>query len=613
MTTPSPLRDPVATPPTSGTSGPSPAISSRQLIAAFLAIAALAIVLRALFPLADPPWHAPVGVVWHDEGAWTHNARNRALLGVWQTDAWNPMYLAPVFAGLEFASFRAFGVGLWQARLVSEVMGLLAVLLLGLTFGRSRGRAAGLAAAALLATNYVWVAWNRAALMETTMIAFMVASLWAYERARSAPSWGALAGALAVLAFFTKAAAAFFVAALALEALIAAATGALPSWRSGTDDDRRSLRAGVAVWAGLAAAAIVALAIFVAPNWGEVRFYNWEMSVTRKPEYSLRAFVDRASWLPIVHDFFTRMWALLLLAIAGAAGVAVRWRRAVPAERLCALWIVLGVAETIVHDVGNERRLVFLIPPMAGLAASILGHHRRLLDEDAARVGRALVLAASPLLAYATYVAAGPIVRVFDLYGTRTGVRASAAVALVLTAAIVATWPRFAGALARARWTARASLILVCVLMAGDLAQYGQWAAHVTWKNYQAMVDLGRWLPPETLVHGKLANGLALENRIRPVFVGRGFGNYADRLTRDDIRYLVTYVSPRIGYEGPVIRDVLDRGGWRLVRTFPVAETTSGGDMAALFERVSAAGRQDAPERLRTGLTTAGPAAGTAR
>ena len=56
-------------------------------------------------------------------------------------------------------------------------------------------------------------------------------------------------------------------------------------------------------------------------------------------------------------------------------------------------------------------------------------------------------------------------------------------------------------------------------------------------------------LPPGTLVHGKLANGLSLENRIRPMFIGRGFGNYADRKTRDDVRYILTYVAPSLGYE----------------------------------------------------------------
>ena len=70
---------------------------------------------------------------------------------------------------------------------------------------------------------------------------------------------------------------------------------------------------------------------------------------------------------------------------------------------------------------------------------------------------------------------------------------------------------------------------------------------------------VGRWLPPGTLVHGKLANGLALESRITPVFVGRGFGNYEDRARRPDIRYLLTYVSPSPGLESQA-RKPGDRG-----------------------------------------------------
>ena len=105
------------------------------------------------------PWRSqPVGVVWHDEGAWTHNARNKALYGAWVQDQWNPVYIAPVFTGLEYLSFAAFGVGLRQARLVCEAAGVLSVLLLiaGLGVRRLGGnRRAALIAGALAATNYV--------------------------------------------------------------------------------------------------------------------------------------------------------------------------------------------------------------------------------------------------------------------------------------------------------------------------------------------------------------------------------------------------------------------------------------------------------------------------
>ncbi len=87
-------------------------------------------------------------------------------------------------------------------------------------------------------------------------------------------------------------------------------------------------------------------------------------------------------------------------------------------------------------------------------------------------------------------------------------------------------------------------------------------------------------------MHGKLANGLSLENEIKPVFVGRGFGNYEDRKRRDDVRYILTYVAPRVGYEGPVIHDVLDAYPDRtIIMTFDVAETSTGHDKAALIDK----------------------------
>ena len=115
-------------------------------------------------------------------------------------------------------SFSLFGVGVWQARLVSELTGVASVVLLALGVRRIAGREAGLIAGALVATNYVYVMWNRAALMEASMVAFMVAAWYCYVRAQTQPLWGALAAACALLAYFTKAAAIFFVAALGVEA-----------------------------------------------------------------------------------------------------------------------------------------------------------------------------------------------------------------------------------------------------------------------------------------------------------------------------------------------------------------------------------------------------------
>ena len=53
----------------------------RSYIWGLLAALLVGALLRGAWPTADPPTHATVGIVWHDEGAWVHNARNRALWG----------------------------------------------------------------------------------------------------------------------------------------------------------------------------------------------------------------------------------------------------------------------------------------------------------------------------------------------------------------------------------------------------------------------------------------------------------------------------------------------------------------------------------------------------
>src|SRR4029450_6237332 len=164
-----------------------------------LLILGLSAVMRALYPAADPPWNPSVGIVWHDEGPWVHNARNKAMFGQWSTDQWNPVYIAPVFTGLEYVAFRSLGVGVRQARVMPEVCGLLSVWLLALGVARLGGRRAGLIAAALLGTNYFYVMWNRAALMEGPMVAFMVASWYCYVRADERRQLGFAAGAFALL------------------------------------------------------------------------------------------------------------------------------------------------------------------------------------------------------------------------------------------------------------------------------------------------------------------------------------------------------------------------------------------------------------------------------
>ena len=564
-------------------------------IASIAAILVAATLLRGLWLTADPPAQHPVGIVWHDEGAWTHNARNRALFGVWRTDEWNPVFVAPVFVALEYTAFRAFGVGTWQARLVPVASGLAALALLMAGLSALAGWRAALVGGWLLATEFTWVMWNRAALMESTMAALIVAAWAAYAMVERRPVWGLVAGAAATLAFFTKASAAFFVAALVADAMVTLVLARLPHLRSRlgvaapTPEIARGARLTVA---GLVVTGLVIGVLFVWPHWSEYQFYNWQMSVERKPSYDFASFRDRASWLPLVHDFFTRMWLTLAVAAVAIAGVLARWRDARPAERLLVLWVFLGFLELTIHDAGNERRYVMFIPAFVALAALVAGSGTRWLPESLATAHWKSRLAGLPFVLALGYLVFGSAMRPAFLGRILIGeyypaVWTAAGLSVATSILLFGFWTRAIAWLSTRRVTATGAAVLVVLSLAWNLGQYGRWAASRTYLNYQASVAIGVRLPRGTLVQGKLANGLALENEIRPLFVGRGFGNYADRFDRDDARYILTYDLPWEGYESQrgLISEILERYPQRqLIGTFDVDETP-GVDRAVLIDK----------------------------
>jgi hypothetical protein len=567
-------------------------VSQRRFLAIALLIVAMGGLLRVLWLRADPPTTS-VGIVWHDEGAWTHNARNRVLWGTWTTDQWNPVYIAPVFTAFEYAAFRAWGVGTWQARTIPVASGLLAIvaIMIGLVAVTDIRRVA-LAGGVLLATEYTWLMWNRAALMESTMTMFMVVAWAAYALASKRPRWGLVAGAAAALAWFTKASAAFFVAAIVLDAI-----GTLLFQASDGVDDRDAARRRHAAWWTLAGGTAVGGAIamaFVWPHWSEYWFYNVQMSIERKPAYTVRALIERASWLAVTQDIFTRLWPLLAAAALALAGVLARLRQARPAERLLVWWMLLGLLELTVHDSGNERRYVMFIPAIVALASMALASGTAWIPSPGAALAswRSRLLFAPIALALG-YVVLGTglqpllVVDRTALQPYHVAVTAAAALAAFGTLALLVWWRPVVTWLSTHAMRPDAAAVLIAAVVLWNLGQFAGWASTRTDLNYRASVALGQLLPPGTLVQGTLANGLDLENQIRPIFIGRGFGNYADRFDRDDVRYILTIDLPYVGYESQkgLIGELLDRYPNRQpVRTFEVEETT-GPDRAVLIDK----------------------------
>jgi hypothetical protein len=433
--------------------------------------------------------------------------------------------------------------------------------------------------------------------MESTMTMFIVVAWAAYAVASRRPLWGIVAGAAATLAFFTKASAAFFVAAILIDASWTLVRARLMRAEARASDSAPSPDDVRAAWLTLLGVSASALAIgvaFVAPHWTDYQFYNWQMSVERKPSYDLRSFVDRATWLPFTQDILTRMWLVAVGASIAILGIVARWREARPAERLLVLWTVLGLAELVLHDSSNERRYVMFIPALAALAALLAGQGLTWLPAGVIKVSRRVRLVSLLLCVPLAYVVIGILLRPLfagqiesDVQPYRIAVRTTAALAVLSGVAVFVFWRQIAGWLSRRSVDAIAAILLAAVSVGGNLFQFARWARHHSDLNYQASVALGDFLPPGTLVHGKLANGLDLENQIKPVFVGRGFGNYEDRLSRDDARYILTISLPTEGRESQqgLMREIIDHyPNRRVVATFDIDETP-GKDQAVLIDK----------------------------
>ena len=290
-----------------------------------------------------------------------------------------------------------------------------------------------------------------------------------------------------------------------------------------------------ALWtlAGLAVTLIVVAAAFVLPHW--TRLSLLQLADLRDAQAVLRlcvAMLTRLTWFPILHDTFTRMWVELVRWEPSAAwGVVLRWRRA---TRRRASLVLVGRGR-LARTAGARcrQRAALRLPHPRARGADRDGPRptRGLLPAEAARYHAAarllLALAGDSLPRLHNRWADRRVCR----FSTRSG-RACAGPRrsrLVLgIVVIVDLAPRSRpswrpaplepdrGRPARPRTDEPGSRAVRTVGARPDIQELS------TRRRL-----LGRALPPETLVQGKLANGLSLENRIRPVFIGHGFGNYA--------------------------------------------------------------------------------------
>ena len=194
---------------------------------------ALFIAIALIFMLshldADPPLKLSSSQgLQFDAPSKIHNARNKVIFGVWDTDQWDPYLHSPVHTICQTMIFKLFGVGFAQMRIFPALLTAAGLLLLYLIVARTLDQIWGLVCLAMAACCYPYLMFGRSGLLEPYVTFFMLLSTFLLIKSylhsengheKTARSWLAAAALAAALAFLSKPIASYFVVAFIVTVL----------------------------------------------------------------------------------------------------------------------------------------------------------------------------------------------------------------------------------------------------------------------------------------------------------------------------------------------------------------------------------------------------------
>lgn len=170
---------------------------------AFVLVMALGILIRFWALDADPSILLDSGQI-GDEGYWLYNAKSLALFGKTVPDQfYHDFAAAPLFSFASYLSFLNFGVGFWQARLVSALAGIVTLLLTFMIAKQINERVA-LLATFIVSINTMLLLHNRLAVGESLSIMFATAGFYLLFLKRNTRVFSGAAFALSLLSKTTS-------------------------------------------------------------------------------------------------------------------------------------------------------------------------------------------------------------------------------------------------------------------------------------------------------------------------------------------------------------------------------------------------------------------------
>lgn len=503
----------------------------------------LFLILRLIHLPADPPvdlsWS---GGLFGDEGGYAHNARNKVLFGIWVTDDLNPIFYNPILTFVTYLTFKAFGVGLIQLRLINVITSFLGLVLIFLILKKSAGKTIALIATFFLGFNYVFLMYSRLGLNDTFLTFFLILTLFFLHRGLEKDLYLFLTGIFSFAVYVCKASAAYFIFVVAISLLFALFQ------KSPEINKRRIIRSLSLFLCGLMAASLVWFVFYFWPHRSIITSYGSNWARLSLPENVHQLFSNLRS--PYLFKYFSSTPVVLLICclylpfliyflIAG-------WKKVHFIEFFALIWLAGGYICINGLNYRPLRYFISLLPPMCILSSFALSRLSGLFQTPVKKKGKFLFIPLTLLWALFITKLAVDYIGISTLINTFIKlILAFLAISALLyiiqdvfMESKVLSLQKNKIKLVNKRtyvFTLVVSIIFLSLITNGRL--YWRWARSPHFTVIDTSRELGNILDDAYIV-GLWAPLICLENQHKALYVGKGRFNDKDTFKRYSITHL---------------------------------------------------------------------------
>ena len=474
-----------------------------------------------------------------DPGSYVINARNKVVLGQWEMDMWNIMYVSPLPHCITYLVFLIFGPGVGQMNLVPVLFSCLLLILLYLVFRKYADKNLALIGVVVLAVNYQFTMFSRIAVRVMPQFFFAFLALYLLDRKEDKRIPAFLAGISCFIAFSVKATFAQIFPSILFGYILFLFF-----------KNRKRVKSGLAqvgiFLSGILLTSLIWYLIMYLPHKSMIQAYGQENIDWLTPHSIAEAIAN--FWGRHLY-YFNEMPVMTILASLFLLVLAYRFFKSpdkIPLiDWVCSLWMISNMLYFSVIKYHASRHFVLLIPPIV-----ILG--LRLIVEfiHTAHIKKP----EKPPLLFFPFLFGWlifPISAVFILRARPVGEARSSAFNSVLVISLVLTviiflllklWPKKIQIKIDPKVRTVLVLLLILVSAAVNLKPYLKWAFNPRFDIKHISQDLGKAFGHMHL-SGLIAPLLSLHNNHEVHLYSSGYQNpFPDYMQR----FKITHIIPTI-------------------------------------------------------------------